>query len=270
MNSKWVRSLNHDLTTSLRLHPTPIFLISIPDLHRHNRVRAHPYAHPQHLKVLKHSGFIWHGCEMHTKWVWSHNHDLTTSLWLRPTPIFIKSIPNLHRHNRIRAHPYAHPQHNKMLKHSGYIWHGCEMHSKWVWRLNHDLTTSLRLHPTPIFLISIPNLHRHNRVRAHPYAHPQNNNKMLKHSGYIWHGCVMDSKWVWSVNHDITTSLRLHPTLIFLISNPHLYRHNGVRAHSYAHIHIISGCCHTLYTYIMDVGCTPQGLEPQPWHNNIN
>ena len=53
MDSKWVRSINHDITTSLRLHPTPIFLNSTPNLHRHNSVRADPYTHPQLSKVLK-------------------------------------------------------------------------------------------------------------------------------------------------------------------------------------------------------------------------
>ena len=52
----------------------------------------------------------------------------------------------------------------------------------------------------------------------------------------------MDSKWVWSVNHDITTSLRLRPTLIFQKSIPNLHRHNSVRRHPYAHIHSISRC----------------------------
>ena len=58
MDSKWVWSLNHDITTSLRLRPTPIFLNSTPNLHRHNSVRAHPYAHPQHIKVLKHFVYL--------------------------------------------------------------------------------------------------------------------------------------------------------------------------------------------------------------------
>ena len=34
---------------------------------------------------------------MDSKWVWSLNHDITTSLGLRPTPIFVKSSPDLHR-----------------------------------------------------------------------------------------------------------------------------------------------------------------------------
>ena len=50
--------LNHDITTSLVLSHTPIFLKSTPDLHRPNGVRAHTYAHPQHIKVLKHFIYI--------------------------------------------------------------------------------------------------------------------------------------------------------------------------------------------------------------------
>ncbi len=43
-------SLNHDVTTSLGLIHAPILQKSIPNY----RVRVHPYAHPQHIKVLKH------------------------------------------------------------------------------------------------------------------------------------------------------------------------------------------------------------------------
>jgi len=117
MHSKQVWSLNHDITTSLGLGLSSIFLKSTPDLHRRNSVRAHPYAHPQQIKVLKHCVYIWHGCGMDSKWVWSLNHDITTSLRLCPTPIFLNSTPDLHRRNSVRAHPYAHPQHIKVLKH---------------------------------------------------------------------------------------------------------------------------------------------------------
>ena len=54
MQSMVVCSLNHDTTTSLRLSHAPIFLKIHPHLYGHNSVRMHPYAHPQHLKVLKH------------------------------------------------------------------------------------------------------------------------------------------------------------------------------------------------------------------------
>ncbi len=49
MHSKQVWSLNNDITTSLRLRHTPIFLNSTPDLHRRNSVRVDPFAHPQHI-----------------------------------------------------------------------------------------------------------------------------------------------------------------------------------------------------------------------------
>ncbi len=48
-----VWSLNHDITTSLGLTHTPNIQKSTPDLHRRNSVRVDPYAHSQHIKVLK-------------------------------------------------------------------------------------------------------------------------------------------------------------------------------------------------------------------------
>ncbi len=182
----------------------PIFLKPIPSLHR--RLRVDPHAHSQHIKVLKHL--------IHSIWMWdavhgglepqpSHDYNIT---WVQPypTPLFLKSIPELHRHNSVRGESYAHSQHIKVLKHFIYIWYGCGMQSMGVWNLNHHITTSLGLSPTPIFLKSTPNLHRHNSV----YAHPQHI-KVLKHFVYTWYGCGMQSMGVWSLNHHITTSLGL-------------------------------------------------------------
>jgi hypothetical protein len=121
MHSKQVWSRNNEITTSLRLCPTPIFLKSTPDLHRHNSVRVHPYAHPQHIKVPKHFEYIWHGCGMHSKLVWSLNHDIKTSLGLGLSSIFLKSTSDLHRRNSVRVDPFAHPQHIKVLKYCVYI-----------------------------------------------------------------------------------------------------------------------------------------------------
>ncbi len=45
--------LDHHITTSLGLSPTPMFQKSILNLHRHNSVRVGTYAHSQHIKVLK-------------------------------------------------------------------------------------------------------------------------------------------------------------------------------------------------------------------------
>ncbi len=47
---------------------------------------------------------------MDSKWVWSLNHDLTKSLGLNNTLIFLKSYPTWHKSNRVKADPYAHPQ----------------------------------------------------------------------------------------------------------------------------------------------------------------
>jgi hypothetical protein len=58
MQSTGLWSLNHDITTSFGLGPAPIFLKSTPDQHRRNSVRVHPYAHSQHIKVLKHFVYI--------------------------------------------------------------------------------------------------------------------------------------------------------------------------------------------------------------------
>ncbi len=40
---------------------------------------------------------------------------------------------------------------------------------------------------------------------------------------------------VWSLNHDITTSLGLSHTPNFLKYTPNLHRRNSVRVHPYAH-----------------------------------
>ena len=42
------------------------------------------------------------------------------------------------------------------------------MQSVQIWSLKHDITTSLRLRPTPIFLEIKSHLHRRNSVRGAP------------------------------------------------------------------------------------------------------
>ncbi len=54
----WI--LNHDITAKLLgFSQTPIFIKSTLNMLRHNSVRVDPYAHPQHVKVLKHFIYIW-------------------------------------------------------------------------------------------------------------------------------------------------------------------------------------------------------------------
>jgi hypothetical protein len=103
----------------------PIFLKIYPHLYGHKSVRVHPYAHPQHLKVLKHFVYIQYGCGMQSMGVCSLNHDLT-SYRLSHTHIPSNSPPLAQCINGIRMHPYAHPQHLKVLKHCAYI-------QFWMW-----------------------------------------------------------------------------------------------------------------------------------------
>ena len=74
--------------------------------------------------------------------VWSLNHDTTTSLGLSYAPIFLKIHPHPYGRNSVRVHPYAHPQHLKVLKHFVYIQHGCGSY-----RLGHT-PFSLKFTPT--------------------------------------------------------------------------------------------------------------------------
>ena len=71
--------------------------------------------------------------------------------WAPPYQNFPKFGPHLHRYNSVRVHPYAHPQHMKVLKHFVYFQNGCGRQSVVAYSLNHDTTTSFGLHLTPIF-----------------------------------------------------------------------------------------------------------------------
>ena len=116
----------------------------------------HPYAHPQHLKVLKCFVYIQYGCGMQSMGVCSLNNDTTTSYRLSHTPFSPKTHPHLNTYYSIRVYPYAHLQHLMVLKHFGYIQYGCGMQSMGVCSLNHDTTTSYRLGHTPFSLKLTP------------------------------------------------------------------------------------------------------------------
>ena len=80
--------------------------------------------------------------------VWSlDQHDTTTSLGLGHSPFFLKFTPICTCNTAIRMHPYANPQHLKVLEHFVYIQYGCGMQSMGVCSLNHDTATSYRLIP---------------------------------------------------------------------------------------------------------------------------
>jgi hypothetical protein len=66
--------------------------------------------------------------------VFSLNHDTTTTYWLGHTPFPLKLIPTCTCNTAIMMHPYAHPQHLKVLNlnHFVYIQYGCGMQSMGV------------------------------------------------------------------------------------------------------------------------------------------
>ena len=71
-------------------------------------------------------------------------------IWAPPYPNFPKFGHHFHRYNSVRVHPYAHPQHMKVLKHLTYIQYGWGMQSGVANSLNHDTTTSFGLRHSPI------------------------------------------------------------------------------------------------------------------------
>ena len=88
-------------------------------------------------------------------------------------------------------------------------------HMTWMWDAVHEglepqpwYYNINRSQPYPNFPYIYPDLHRCNHVRMDPYAHSQHI-KVLNHIVYIWYECGMQSRRVWSLSHDITTSLGL-------------------------------------------------------------
>ena len=63
-----------------------------PHLHMYYSIRMLPYAHPQHLRVLKHFEYIQYGCGMQLMGVGSLNHDTATSYRLGHTPVFLNLL----------------------------------------------------------------------------------------------------------------------------------------------------------------------------------
>jgi len=62
----------------------------------------------------------------------------------QPYHISPKIYPLLNTYYDIMMHPYAHPQHLKVLQHFVYIQYGCGMQSMRVFSLNHDTALSYR------------------------------------------------------------------------------------------------------------------------------
>ena len=75
---------------------------------------------------------------------YSLNHDTHNNvIWASPYPNFPKFSPHLQRYNSVMVHPYAHPQHMKVLKHFVYFQNGSGRQSVVAYSLNHDTTAHL-------------------------------------------------------------------------------------------------------------------------------
>ncbi len=140
----------------IQARPYPIFPKYTPTCICNTAIRMYPYANPQHLKVLKHFVYIQYGCGMQSMGVCSLNHETATSYRLGHTPFSLKFTPTNTCNTAIRMHPYANPQHLKVLKLCVYTQYGCGMQSMGACSLNHDTATSYRLGHTPFFLKIVP------------------------------------------------------------------------------------------------------------------
>jgi len=126
----WIGSTVSITVFLLQLLPGsyPEFLLSFKSMDRMsscNVVRTHPYAHPQHMKVVKHFmclALIWDQSGLDYRL----NHCIFLHLLPGSYPEFLlssKSLDCMSSCNVVRTHPYAHPQHMKVVKHFVCAWH---------------------------------------------------------------------------------------------------------------------------------------------------
>ncbi len=154
------------------------------------RLRVVPYTHSQLISVLKHFIYkCYDGFVKHSKWGLRLNHDVNTSDRSAPTPTFLCKLTQVdsggYQAEAGAIYPFTAYQGAETL----YIYtcYGFVKHSKWGLRLNHDVTTSDRLVPTPKFLYidPRPRLSGGIRLRLVPYTHSQLI-KVQKHFIYIY------------------------------------------------------------------------------------
>jgi hypothetical protein len=65
-----------------------------------NVVRTHPYAHPQHMKAVKHLSYVWHRCAINLDWVYSLNHRISPSFIAWALPRILPKFPKLGQHEQ--------------------------------------------------------------------------------------------------------------------------------------------------------------------------
>ena len=90
-------------------------------IHSFDGLGIHPYGHPLHGKVLKHFIYTLDGSVIQSELALCLNHIIVE--WFVPScHSGLASSTHLHGFDRLEIHPYAHPLHQKVLKHFIYIW----------------------------------------------------------------------------------------------------------------------------------------------------
>ncbi len=79
-------SPHHDISTSFWLHKWPSTSKSDPSSVGIIYLRLMPYAHGQHINVLKHFVYVQCGCRKQFEVAVSLNYDIMTSFWLHKGP----------------------------------------------------------------------------------------------------------------------------------------------------------------------------------------
>jgi hypothetical protein len=158
-------TLDHDITTSIRLRSAPKPKSPPPTCTGLNIVRVDPYAHSHHIKVPKNFVYIQYGCGIQSEACCSLNNDIATSLGLRSAPKTPKPTPHLHRPSSVRVDPYVHSHHINVPKYFVNIQYGCWIQYEACCSLKHDIT---RISPG---LRSGPNIPKSTPHLVDPYVH---------------------------------------------------------------------------------------------------
>jgi hypothetical protein len=111
-----VKSLNNVIMQSFHSSHTGPNYQNLGQLCQCNSVRVHPYAHPQHLNVLKHISYIQYGCGKKAVVVNSLNIIIMPSFHSSHAGPNYQNLGQLCQCNSVRVHPYAYPQHMMVLK----------------------------------------------------------------------------------------------------------------------------------------------------------
>ena len=107
----------------------------------------------------------------------------------------LASSTHLHGFDRLEIHPYAHPLHQKVLKHFIYIWDVNVIQTEVALGFHHVILVLF----DPIYYPGSANsahLHGFDGLGIHLYGHPLHGN-VLKHFIYIWDESVIQSEVAW-------------------------------------------------------------------------